>query len=153
MSGTILSATPAIRLMPPTMTMPVRIVMTRPYSHGAPADERHRLLDRIHRLVHLERVAPAKRAADAEQREGDRQHATQPRHPALGETLRQVLHGAAEHPLLAAPDVAVHLPERALGELGGHPEEAGDDHPERRPRAAERDGNGHARDVAEPHRG
>ncbi len=46
--------------------------------------------------------------------------------------------------------LAIALRQRRLGELGGHAEEAGDDHPERGTRPADGNRDRHASDIAEP---
>ena len=69
-----------------------------------------------------------------------------------------VVHGAAGH--RTGPDLAVRLDghavvqrERHLAVLGGHAQESRHPHPEQRPGSTHVDGDGHARDVTDPHRG
>ena len=47
--------------------------------------------------------------------------------------------------------VPVHQPQGAFHELGGHAEQAGNDHPEGRPGSTEGDGVGHAGNVSYPY--
>ncbi len=61
----------------------------------------------------------------------------------------KILHRAAHQPPVGT-HLAVHLRQAGLGELGGHAEKTGHDHPERRARPADGNGDGHPRDVAQP---
>ncbi len=114
-------------------------------------ENRHRLLHRVERLIHLEGIAAAERTADAQDGEHDGEHLAEPHPPQFAESLREVVHRAAHHPPIA-PHVPVLLPQRALGELGGHAQQSGDDHPERRSRSTGGHGDRDAGDVPEPDR-
>jgi hypothetical protein len=114
-------------------------------------EERDALLEQVERLAHLERTAAGQRTADAEDGEEQREEGAEPLPTHLAEPVLQVVHRAARHPAVGV-DLAVALAQGALGELERHPEQARADHPERRARAADRDRDRHARDVAEPDR-
>ncbi len=62
------------------------------------------------------------------------------------------MHGTAHHASIRTC-FAVHLPQRALGELRRHPEDACNDHPERSAGATDANGDGHAGDIAESNGG
>ncbi|MDQ1179008.1 hypothetical protein QE397_000463 [Rhodococcus sp. SORGH_AS 301] len=70
-------------------------------------------------------------------------------HPALREPLGEVLHGTTGDGAVLV-DVAVLHTQRALDELGGHTEEAGEDHPQRGTGSAQGDRDRDTGDVAEP---
>ena len=61
-------------------------------------------------------------------------------------------HGAAVR-VIRIVGVAIQHGQRHFGELDGHAEEPHDPHPEHGSGTAERDRQGHAADVAQPHRG
>jgi hypothetical protein len=106
--------------------------------------ERARRLDL--RLVHLEqRHAPH----DHEDRVDPCEAPPQPRQADGREPAHQRHCRPADHPA-AGKLVAEHEPQRHLGAFQAHGEEADDDHPEDRTRAAGRDRDGNAGDVAEP---
>src|SRR5690606_35217013 len=102
-------------------------------------------------LVGLEHVAAAEAPADAEDREEDGERPAEPVEASLAEADVEVAHRSAEDAAVVVL-LAVGHREGALGELGRHPEEAGDDHPEDGAGAALVHGHGDARDVAEADR-
>ncbi len=102
-------------------------------------------------LIGLKHVAAAKRAAYTHDGEKCSQDFPQAGEIAGFEALAEIVHGAAVNGAVG-PHIAVFYAEGTLHKLGRHAEEAGDDHPESGARPAERDGHGHAGDVAQAHR-
>lgn len=105
-------------------------------------------------LVDLEEVAAEQPEEQDHNRGEDGEHlaegpAVLPE--ALGEPLGQVVHRPAGDGAVGV-DLAVLHTEGDLDELGGHAEEAAEDHPERGSGTADGDGDGHTGDVAEADR-
>ena len=102
-------------------------------------------------LVGLEHIAAAKRAADAADRKEDGEELAETGHALFGEALAQVVHRTAGNGAVLI-FVAVMDAENALGELGGHAEQSGKDHPERGAGTAEIDRDTDTGDIAETDR-
>ena len=112
---------------------------------GATADDHQLRMG----LVGLEHVARTQTGADAKDRKYDGHYfsATQ---TALGEPLGHVIHRAARDGAVRV-FVAIFDAQRALGELGRHAQQTGDNHPEGGARSADADRHCNAGDVAQAH--
>jgi hypothetical protein len=162
MNGTSLSVTRAMRLMPADDHHADEGGEDDPEDDAGGAAAEGSVVaarDGLHLregLVGLERVAAAQRAEDAEDGEGRGEHLAEAGLALLGQATGQVEHRSAGDRAVRVLAPVLHA-QGALGELGRHPEQTRDDHPERRTGTAQRDGDRHAGDVAEPdgpgHRG
>src|SRR5690606_32209824 len=79
-------------------------------------------------LVSLKCIAPAKRAADAKDREDHREHLTQGPELDRLKASREIVHRPAVNGAVLV-DIAILDAQRTLNELRGHAQKARDDHP------------------------
>ena len=135
------------------MTTPTKNARINAVRERAPAtrEKRKDVGDLSVALVRLEHVAAAKAPADAHHGEENGEEPPEASQTELCEAALQVSHRSAQDVSVLA-DFAIHLTERAFGEFRRHAEEAGDDHPKNRARAAHGDRYGNPRDVAEANR-
>ena len=109
------------------------------------AHRRKDIRDTVDHGIGLHHVADTERGDEREDREssGEAVHL---------QAVQQRIHGSAGD-LTVGSDFAEFQRQRAFGEFGGHAHGRGDPHPEQRAGPAQRDGGGHAGDIAGADRG